>query len=229
MAATTSDTRRKGPLLSSPVSLVAASHTLNPIEPFGRVSLWQTITTAREGYLAAYRATLRQKRGTLMNLCPEVLVRPHGVEQIPAVYATFRVDLMWGDERSPEVGKLDADHLVIEGPPRVIQCPDGSRLSIESFAWDQCELHLSPPLMDDTALREWCLRWMDRAESNPPDEDGLHSVVHAVAPPDHTRAGETSLFVDLGSAVPDAFTSLLSVLVAGGPRSIRVNAAARGT
>jgi hypothetical protein len=188
------------------------------------MTLWEIITTARERYLSAYRATLREQRGKLPNLRPEVLVRPHGVEDVATEYTTFRVDLMWGDEHRPQVGKLDADRLSLDGSSHVTEIPGGSRLSVESFAWDECEMRLSPPLKDDAALREWCVRWTDRAEQNTPDEDGLRSAVHAIAPPS-TTDGETLLYIDFGSAPPDAFTTLLALLVADGPKSIRVSAA----
>jgi hypothetical protein len=189
------------------------------------MTLWQIITTARDRYLTGYRATLREQRDKLPNLRPEVLVRPHGIDPEKAEYATFRVDLMWGDDRKPEVGKLGSGQLSLNGPPHVTDYPDGSRLLLESFAWDDCELRVSPSLADDSVVRQWCVRWIDREERNTPDEDGLRSAIHAVAPPNPVEGG-TLLYVDFGSAPPDAFTSLIAALVADGPKTIRVTAAA---
>lgn len=188
------------------------------------MTLWQIITSARERYIAAYRGTLREQRAKLPNLRPEVLVRPHGVEGAAVEYAMFRVDLMWGDEQRPQVGKLDAGRISLNGEPHVTNYPDGSRLTLDSFAWDDCELRVSPSMTNDALLREWCMRWIDRDERNQPDEDGLRSSIHAVAPPKDYDAG-TLLYVDLGSAPPDAFTSLVAALVADGPRVIGVSAA----
>jgi hypothetical protein len=77
------------------------------------------------------------------------------------------------------------------------------------------------------ALETWYGQWLDVAETNVPDADGLLGVVHDLA----WRTdgiGAREVVVDLGSAPLDALTTLLQILASAGVRHCVVDRGDRG-
>jgi hypothetical protein len=82
------------------------------------------------------------------------------------------------------------------------------RVRLTPFAWDYCELRLTPTIADPAHLRAWFEHWFDPEDSRPEDENGFKRVVHFMSDPE-VRDGATTLLVDLGSAPVEALEQLL--------------------
>ncbi|HEV2292570.1 MAG TPA: hypothetical protein VGR35_01865 [Tepidisphaeraceae bacterium] len=186
------------------------------------MTLWEVITSAREGYLGAYRQALREQRKKLPALQVEALVAPAGAEHVPEQFRWFRADLLWQQEGKPMVGALDVGDAGVGGMCDTVY-PDGQRVGVLFLRWDDCEFRCAPAVDVNAALVEWVGKWADRAQSNQPDADGLHAAVHSATPPQRSSDGSFVRFaVDFGSAPPEAFTALLSALFGCGVSSIQV-------
>lgn len=186
------------------------------------MTLWEVITSAREGYVGAYRQALRQQRKTLRGLQAEALVSPAGAEHVPEAFRSFRADLLWQQDGKPMVGALDVGDAGVGGMCETAY-PEGQRVGVLFLRWDDCEFHCTPAVDVSAALVEWLHEWSDRADVHAVDADGLRSVVHSTTPPERAGDGSTVSFaVDFGSAPPEAFTSLVAALLACGVMSIQV-------
>jgi hypothetical protein len=186
------------------------------------LTLWEVITSAREGYVGAYRQALRQQRGRLQGLQPEALVTPAGAEHVPEEFRSFRADLLWQQDGKPMVGALDVGDAGVGGMCETVY-PDGQRIGVLFLRWDDCEIHCAPAVDVSAALAEWLGTWTDRAEASGKDADGLRSVVHSATPPQRAPDGSAIAFaVDFGSAPPEAFTALLASLFGCGVTSVQV-------
>ena len=186
------------------------------------MTLWEVITSAREGYLAAYREAIRQQRKKLAKLQVEALVTPAGAEHVPEDFRSFRADLLWQQDGKPMVGALDAGAAGVGGMCDTVY-PDGQRVGVLFLRWDDCEIQCTPAIDVNDALLMWLREWSDRADANPVDADGLHGAVHSATPPQGSPDGATVVFaVDFGSAPPEAFVALVAALFGCGVRSIQV-------
>ena len=185
------------------------------------MALWDLINAARERYLEAYRQTLRAQRPRLDQLTPEVLAAANGADHVPDAYRLFRVDLVWQEQGQPRVGALDGGPMTVR-VPSVTDYPDDRRVTVTALRWDDCVFRASPGLDDGAPLRSWLGQWMDRADQNPVDPDGLHGAVHSMTPPQRQPDGSTLHVVDFGSAPPEAFTSLIATFFGAGTTHITI-------
>ena len=188
------------------------------------MTLWEVITSAREGYLGAYRQIIRQQREKLSDLRAEELVTPFGAEHIPEAFRSFRADLLWRQDDKPMVGAIEMGAAGVGGMCATTY-PDGQEVSVLFLRWDDCEFHCAPPVDVISALGEWLGEWIDRADAHGVDADGLRSAVHSATPPQRSDGGNMVGFaVDFGSAPAEAFTALLAALFAAGVTTIQVGA-----
>ncbi|MDQ3439066.1 MAG: hypothetical protein M3478_01795 [Planctomycetota bacterium] len=186
------------------------------------MTLWEVITSARDGYVAAYREAIRQQRRKLRDLHIEALVTPNGAEHVPEAFRSFRADLLWQQDGKPMVGALDAGAAGVGGMCDTVY-PDGQRVGVLFLRWDDCEFQCTPAIDVSDALTTWLLQWSDRGEANPVDADGLRAAVHSATPPQRSPDGSTRVFaVDFGSAPPEAFVALIAALFGFGVTSIQV-------
>ncbi len=180
------------------------------------------ITSAREGYVGAYRQAIRQQRKKLRNLETEVIVTPAGAEDVPDEFRSFRADLAWKQGGKPMVGAFDVGDAGVGGMCDTAY-PEGQTLGVLFLRWDDCEFHCAPAVDVSAALVAWLLNWSDRAGTNNVDSDGLRGVVHSVTPPQRSSDRSTVAFaIDFGSAPPEAFTALVAALLGCGVTSIQV-------
>jgi hypothetical protein len=186
------------------------------------LTLWEVITSARAGYVSAYRQALAQQRKALRDLQPEALVTPAGAEHVPEPFRSFRADLLWQQDGKPMVGALDVGSAGVGGMCETVY-PDGQRVGVLFLRWDDCEFHCAPPVDISAALVAWLRLGSDRAETNPADIDGLRGAVHSATPPQRAPDGSTVTFaIDFGSAPPETFTALLAALFGCGVTSVQV-------
>ena len=186
------------------------------------MTLWEVITSAREGYVGAYRQAIRQQRKQLRGLQAELLVTPAGVEDVPEVFRSFRADLVWQQDGKPMAGALDAGDAGVGGMCDTTY-PDGQTVGVLFLRWDDCEFHCAPAVDVSEPVITWLRTWSDRAGTNAPDGDGLRGVIHSITPPQRSpdRTG-VAFAVDFGSAPAEAFTALLAALFGCGVTSIRI-------
>lgn len=190
------------------------------------MTLWEVITSAREGYVGAFRRAIREQQGKLRDLSTEVWVTPQGAEHVPAAYRSFRADLLWQREEdgAPMVGAFDAGAAGV-GEMCATTYPEGQELSVLFLRWDHCEFQCTPAVEVGDALATWLSEWGDRADGHGTDTDGLRSAVHSVTPPERSPDGSAIGFaVDFGSAPREAFTALIATLLACGVTRIQVGA-----
>ncbi|MGB7156456.1 MAG: hypothetical protein WBD40_00235 [Tepidisphaeraceae bacterium] len=189
------------------------------------MTLWEVMTSAREGYLGALRQAIRQQRGKLRDLRVEEWVTPFGADHMPEELRSFRVDLLWrGEDGKPMVGAFDAGAAGV-GEMCTTTYPDGQEVSVLFFRWDDCEFHCAPPVDVTAAMVEWLREWADRADAHAVDADGLRSAVHSATPPQRSPEGNAVAFaVDFGSAPPEAFTALVAALFGCGVTKIQIGA-----
>ena len=186
------------------------------------MTLWEVITSARQGYLAAYREAIRQQRKKLAKLQVEALVTPAGAEHVREEFRSFRADLLWQQDGKPMVGALDAGAAGVGGMCDTVY-PDGQRVGVLFLRWDDCEFQCTPAIDVSEALAAWLQHWSDRANANPVDAEGLRGAVHSATPPQAAPDGSTMAFgIDFGSAPPEAFIALVAALFGCGVRSIQV-------
>jgi hypothetical protein len=186
------------------------------------LTLWEVITSAREGYLSAYREAIRQHRKKLAKLQVEPLVTPAGAEHVSEDFRSFRADLLWQQDGKPMVGALDAGAAGVGGMCDTVY-PDGQRVGVLFLRWDDCEFQCTPATDVSDALIMWLREWSDRGNVHPIDADALRGVVHSATPPQGAPDGSAMIFaVDFGSAPPEAFIALVAALFGCGVRSIQV-------
>jgi hypothetical protein len=187
------------------------------------LTLWEVITSAREGYVGAYRQAIRQQRKKLRDLQTELLVTPAGVEDVPEDFRSFRADMVWQQDGKPMAGALDAGDAGVGGMCDT-EYPDGQRVGVLFLRWDDCEFHCTPAVGVNAALVGWLRTWADRSDANAPaDPDGLRGIVHSATPPQRAPDRSTVAFaIDFGSAPPEAFTALIAAMFSCGVTSIQV-------
>lgn len=104
---------------------------------------------------------------------------------------------------------------------------DGARCAFGPFSWSDC--HVQARLAGDRwdpALRTWTTRWLDLAETNAADADGLRGVIHGVR--DVERDGDLLRFaVDFGSAGVESVLELMDALVDAGASLVVVGGSTR--
>lgn len=190
------------------------------------MTLWEVITSAREGYVGTFRRAIREQRGKLRGLQTETWVTPQGAEHVPAAFRSFRADLLWtrDEDGAPMVGAFDAGPAGV-GEMCSTTYPDGQELSVLFLRWDDCEFQCSPAVEVGDALGSWLNEWGDRADGHGIDAEGLRSAAHSVTPPERSPDGSMIGFaVDFGSAPREAFTALVATLLACGVTKIQVGA-----
>lgn len=188
------------------------------------MTLWELITAVRERYVEGYRLTLRQHGPSLQNLMAEPLVRTDGADDVPIDYRVFRADIIWQAEDKPQVGAL-SPMLPITPPDLVVHYPDGQRLEVQRFSWDDCVIIATPVPSTDEPIIGWLRQWRDRPDATP-DADGLVYSVHSMTPP-ATDGTAMLTVVDFGSAPVEAFTALIAALLSTGVREIRLTTTPR--
>ncbi|MES1202115.1 MAG: hypothetical protein ABUS57_11785 [Pseudomonadota bacterium] len=171
-------------------------------------------------------------------------VRDHYVDQFRAFVARQR-ELFAGDGAAevklmvnPEAGKAapygnigvvdfavkkdGGVHAVLFEPDKALEIPriemelPGVRADIVKLRGDAVFMNFSPSKVRPDALRNWFEQWFDPEERRFDRAAEFTEAVHYVA------LRESDLFVDLGTAPPDAFLDLLAALSRAGVSMVRV-------
>lgn len=150
---------------------------------------------------------------------PEVLLEIGGREDRPYPFRLYRMDLASGAVDPPDFTDVNIERL----PPGIMQ----------EFRVDKVSIVLAPILWNGVEIRcagfdrhselfiSWAIRWIDPDESHDSDDNGLGGYIHSVTWPEHVGS-DMSFSVDFGSAEPEAFVDLMSVLGDLGVESVDV-------
>jgi hypothetical protein len=97
------------------------------------------------------------------------------------------------------------------------------KIEMHSISWDYMLFRLLPinPGYDWECVRGWFLKWFDSNDEKAPDENGLCGIVHFISDPVETKA-ELRIWVDLGSAPPDALAEFFDLLIQLGVETCRI-------
>ncbi len=158
-------------------------------------------------------------------MAAEVLVRvnnPAAPEpQVPELYRMLRLDLLQMVDGKPQPGQVEFGQVAAFAPVALIAA-GGAAVTVSPARWDDCLVrfsHASPPWPQ---IEAWLARWLDREEQRPKDADGLSGVVHSMSEP-RTQGSRHYLFVDFGSAGPEALVELLELLAGSGATRVGVS------
>jgi hypothetical protein len=91
-------------------------------------------------------------------------------------------------------------------------------LSIEHLRWDDVVVHHDAPALAPDTLLAWFERWFDPHDERHAVGDEISRVIHSML----VRPGMLS--IDFGTAPPEAFVELLTLLEQARALSIRVTA-----
>jgi hypothetical protein len=88
-----------------------------------------------------------------------------------------------------------------------------ARCGFGRFSWNSCRVQARVDrARGEAALRTWIANWMDLADEQPTDTNGLSYVIHAVRQVEYEN-GVLRFVVDFGSASIDAVHGLMTTFV----------------
>jgi hypothetical protein len=179
----------------------------------------ERFASARELWMSRYVEALRTYRAKYQPGGPEVLLQLSDNGEA-APFRLYRVDLASGATSPPNFTEVNLESVAGFQPER-LELPSGLIVTIEPFHWNGVEFTVQGLSTDFAPIADWCLRWLDAAESNPPDRHGLLGAIHSVTAPE-IRDDGVMFSVDFGSAPVDAAQSLLDLLASLGATTVSI-------
>lgn len=174
---------------------------------------------ARDLWMSRYVEALAEYRLKFQPGGPEVLLQLSD-NGSPTPFRLYRMDLASGAVSPPNLTDVNLDS-VPDFPTESFVLPPCVKVTIEPFHWNGVEFTVRAPIVDVSALAEWCTHWLDVPESNPKDQYGLLGAIHSVTAPE-PRGNATFFSVDFGTAPVAAAEALLKVLANTGASEIRI-------
>jgi hypothetical protein len=173
------------------------------------------LEAARTRYLNFLRAGLRRKAEEQCGCAPELLLLPDGGRPgEPELHRLHRMDLVYKDaDDKHRMTEFNLDPLPGAGEPVATGTVGSLSITLFPVVWNALEVRY--PGSDLSGFDGWYARWLNQADDNPRDADGLAGVVHHAAR--HTdEQGWQVMAIDGGSAPVTAVTELLQLLEAAG-------------
>ncbi len=90
-----------------------------------------------------------------------------------------------------------------------------SRIEINPFVWNNCEIFIDNDLNDRDEFYEWIKKWIAIDDEYTQDENGFSGLIHNVTSPAADNGWITTA-IDLGTAPVEALTELLEVFLNDG-------------
>lgn len=179
-----------------------------------------TLDDYRAHYVEYYTSAIVEYREKYQPGGPEILVEIGGREALPYAFRLYRMDLASGAVEPPNFTEVNVHRL----PPGTVQefAVDELSILLAPVLWNGVEITCGEFDRDSDLIAHWAIRWIDPDESHQSDENGLGGYVHSVTWPEYVGA-EMSFSVDFGSAGPEAFVELMSVLGDLGVRQVDVS------
>jgi hypothetical protein len=183
------------------------------------------ISDLRDQYLRAYRQYLADNRPKLPDLTPELLALVGTAEDVPEHHRLLRPDAVWrGDDGKPAFARIEPPPLPTF-PPIHLTAANNTQITVHPFPWDDCALSFSHPAFPWPKLADWITLHIDRHGQFPPDDAGLHGVIHSCSAPE-SRGSRHYLYLDFGSAPASAVVELIDLLATHGATRVTIGAPA---
>ena len=183
------------------------------------MSVTERFAAAREHWISRYVQALEEYQRKYVPGGPEILLQlPDNGE--PEAFRLYRVDLASGATTPPNLSEVNVAFTPQFLPERLSEM-SGLEVVIEPFHWNGVEFLVEGIAANHEALAAWCLRWIDKAESNPPDTYGLLGTIHSVTLPERRDDG-VFFSVDFGTAPVDAVQLLLELLSSLGAKRVHI-------
>ena len=178
-----------------------------------------TLDDYRAYYVEYYATAIAEYQEKYQPGGPEVLIEVGGREDRPYAFRLYRMDLASGAVDPPNFTEVNMDRL----PPGGVQefRFDNLSISLAPIVWNGVEITCAEFDRGSDLFTSWTVRWIDPDESHRSDENGLGGYIHSVTWPEHVGSA-MSFSVDFGSAGPEAFVELMSVLGHLGVRRVDV-------
>jgi hypothetical protein len=173
------------------------------------ISLQGALMEARTLYVTKYKEAWRAYRSQHNPSSPEVqlVLNRSGVAE---AYRIWRVDMASYVNKQLQPVETAYSELPCFQPFSE-ETPLGVLVIVTPFVWNNIEFRCQPSDIQAIPLEQWCLKWLDRSESNPRDEDHFLGVIHTMSAPE-IRDGRLCFSVDFGSAPVTAVNDLLELL-----------------
>lgn len=125
----------------------------------------------------------------------------------------YRVDFLGKDQGQTMTTELTPDRRVrLEAP--VEGAAGAMKVRMEQIVWDDVGIvHDAPGDMAET-IAPWFEHWFDPDDRRPPGPGGMVGVIHAL------MLEPGLLHIDFGTATPDAFWALMTLLRDAGARDV---------
>lgn len=179
------------------------------------MEFYARLKLVRDYYVAALRMAVREYRNATEPIAVEIQVQPVDAPN-PAPFSLARLDVVLGSSSKMKVIRV-VDPFEPPCEARTHHVFSGVQISEGGFGWEDFKISFSESSFEMESLRDWLDLWMDNAESNARDDDGLLGVIHEInwhfKDPDswHIR-------LDFGSAPPEAAVEFFAELARAGVR-----------
>lgn len=167
----------------------------------------ELVQQIRDHYVDLYRRAV----GRWTEKYPDAEVEAF-VEGKPSVFARgrWRADLLADEDGAPKIIEVNPEEFVSDKRTTIVW--NGLTLEMSPMHWNSVELLVDGPTPNDShPLYDWVDQWLDAQERRIAASPKLGSVIHSVLSPKSAES-RWSTAVDFGSAEPEAFWSLLSLL-----------------
>jgi hypothetical protein len=175
------------------------------------MDLAATVERAHADYQAAYGRFVAEQRSSGTRGTAELKIL---LEDGKGLYRKlWCLDFISNDDE-PRMVEMSGDSVAPS--PRATGSTGGVRVEIEGLTWNDVEIEWQAPEVGETAFAEWFEKWFDPEDVRQDLAAAFGRVIHSLL------VSPRKLSVDLGSAPPEAFWELVSVLGSVGVTAVTV-------
>jgi hypothetical protein len=178
----------------------------------------EALQQIRDHYVDHYSEAIARIRHDHPTATPEVLIEPNR-SSTPHPYRLWRVDLIYKVDGEAKIIEVNQSRY-LDFAPTEIAVRELSIL-LHPMYWNGVELRATPIPAQWAPFEAWLREWLDPEDSRVPAGPVLGNVIHSVLAPAVT-GGSWTTSIDFGSARPDAFWHLMTVLEESGIRSVEI-------
>ncbi|MEZ5308251.1 MAG: hypothetical protein R2684_13990 [Pyrinomonadaceae bacterium] len=148
---------------------------------------------ARDRYISVLRSTIANQHP---QFAAELLVKPNGRTN-GEPFCLARIDIIAGEP--PNHSILECRDIPKDVSSIDYTGPHGIQIRQQSFSWNSLLFRFKSQTFDVELLKDWFEKWIDLNETNAPDEQGLHGVIHDLSW-SKVNSDNWELLIDFGSA-----------------------------
>ena len=175
------------------------------------------IARARDHYVEQFEAFANAQSHNCTTGSPEVKLR---LGDHSALFDRLCcVDFIKNDGKT-EVIELQPDRVLSFEP--VLGSFGAASVTIEHLRWDDIVIHHDATELPSSGVADWFQLWFDPDDKRHNPTSRLSGIIHSLL----VQPGE--LDIDLGSAPPEAFWDMLTLIERAGAKAIRVTSSRAG-